>query len=118
MTNAEKYYQALAEVYIAQYENHIEREQAIMVAKGVTADMISELIKYEAKHGKSEKTKAQAEKILIIENTLSMFSAISSTNTQIKLILKNYHKENNQLRNELETTKNELNAIKDALNAI
>lgn len=118
MTQSEKYYQSLAEIYISRYESHIDREYQIMLAKGVTAEMISELLKYEKKHGKSVKTISQNEKIMLIENAIATFSQISSTNTQINLILKNYHKENNKLRIELENTKNELKSIKEALNAI
>lgn len=116
MTPNEKYYYELSEVYIAHYERNESRLKKIMIAKGVTTEMFSDLLLFEKNSGKTEKSKKQLNRLILIEEALDVFDAVASTNVQIKHILSIKYAEINLLKKENEELKSKLEGIESAWN--
>lgn len=101
LTEKEKYYSDLAEVYLSVYENHLAREYKIMMAKGVIVEMESDLIAFLKKGNETDKSKSQSERLKILNDAIDMFASISSANVQTKYVIKATYRENKELKEEV-----------------
>lgn len=91
MTETQNRLMKLAEVFITQDPNQKDHVTKIMLAKGIIIQMESELIIFEKKKGKSEKSTEQLERINLLKLAVDTFSDVSSNNLQIGHILYAYN---------------------------
>lgn len=94
MTEAEKHYWDLSEVYIGAYQIHIEPNIKIMQAMGVVVEMESDLVVFEKTKGQTEKSKYQYERIQVIKNAIDAFYLVSGRNLQFNLVMQGLYNEN------------------------
>lgn len=111
MTPEEKYYWELSEIYIAQYENHMDRENKLMIAKGVTTEMVSDLIEWRKKNSSNERFEKQWNRLLLIEQALDTFGSLSSTNIQIKRILSQHRQKISALEEQNAELKKQIDVL-------
>ena len=111
MTPEEKRYWELSEIYIAQYENHMARENKLMIAKGVTTEMFSDLIEWKSKNQTNARFEKQWSRLMLIEKALDTFGSLSSTNIQIKRILSAHRKKISNLERENAELKKQIDVL-------
>jgi hypothetical protein len=111
MTPIEKHYWDISQVYLAHYEKHMERERKIMIAKGVTAEMTSDLVEWRQKNKPNERWQKQWDRLLLLEDALDIFGSLSSTNIQIKIFLSALHKQIDGLQEENTELKKQIDVL-------
>jgi hypothetical protein len=100
MTPNEKHYWELSEVYIAHYEKHMQREDKIMIAKGATIEMFSELVEWRQKNESNERFEKLWSRLQLIQDALEVSGSLSSTNIQFRRILSSYKQKMSSLEAE------------------
>jgi len=117
LTPTEIYYLGLSEVYLAELDDHVDNWMKIMIAKGVVAEMESDLLIHLEKNPPTERSTQQHERLKVLNSSFDYFSRIASNNNQMKLLLRKSARENLVLKKEIEELKNEkilLNKIIDS----
>lgn len=115
MSIKEKYYWELYEVYFDVYEKHIERDLKIMTAKGVLVEMESDLTAFHLKNKETEKSKAQNERLKILNSAVDVFANLSSANVHYKMSMNKIFEQNKTLQQDKEDMREEINSLRSQL---
>ncbi|QIL41001.1 hypothetical protein G7074_18045 [Pedobacter sp. HDW13] len=116
MTNTEKHFYELSEIYLAAYQDHTRPSILAMMMMGVVVEMRSDIALYLKKNPNSvDKVKKQQDRIKILVECLDAFTVATDRNLQITKILTGYYDREKSLREENEKLSAELAAIKKAL---
>lgn len=112
MTDKEYHYLQISNLHDKHFKKNRERLQKIMIAKGVTTEMLSDLLLWEKDNKRTDKSKRQLDRLFLLEEALDIFDACASTadQTEVLLNLKNLEiinllRINEALRKEIETMK-------------
>jgi len=112
MTDLEYHYLQISNIHDKHYKKNRERLQKIMIAKGVTTEMLSDLLLWEKENKRTVKSKRQLDRLFLLEEALDVFDVCASTADQTEVLLnlktqeiESLLKANEELRKELETTK-------------
>jgi len=108
LTETEKHYKNLAEVYVHYYEDHLDRELKIFLAKGVIVEMESDLAKWHQKNKPNDTSKKQLYRLGILQKAIDVMGSLSSTNIHAKLTF-------NKLRKEIDSLEEENNELKETI---
>jgi len=106
----------LAEVYITQDPNQKDHVTKIMLAKGIVVQMQSDLILFEKKKGKNERSYEQQHRIDLLKSAIDTFSEVSSNNLQIGHILYAYNNEIKAHRIKIAQLENEIKMLNKQIN--
>ena len=122
MTPTEAHYLALSEIYLSELDNHAESFIKIMQAKGIVLEIESDLLHFLKKSPPTEKSLKQQSRIDLLKEIFDHFAKISSSNDQLRLILRKSAREKYELEKEIKTLKadNELlnNLLKEDADSI
>lgn len=94
----EEKYKELSEVYLAKYEQQIDREVKMMIAKGVIVEMESDLAFFHLKSPRTDKSQNQLDRLDILRGIVEEFSSIQSFNWQVNQVLGKFYRENQKLK--------------------
>lgn len=108
LSDTEKHYMNLAEVYIHYYEDHLDRELKIFLAKGVVVEMESDLAKWHDKNKPNDTSTKQLSRLDILKKAIDVMGSLSSTNIHAKLSF-------NKLRNEADILEAENKELKETI---
>jgi hypothetical protein len=91
MTETQKKFLQMSEIYTAQDPNSKDHVTKIMLAKGIIVQMQADLILHEKKNGHSEKTKRQQAMIDLLRIAVDTFYNVSGKHLEIGYILHQYN---------------------------
>lgn len=94
------------------YDKSRDRLMKILLAKGVTTEMWSDLIKFEKEKGKTEKSKAQMQRLIILEESLDVFDTCAGEADQLDVYMRFKDREIAQLKKRIEALEYELKTTK------
>lgn len=101
-------------IYLLQYTDSLKPVQNIMVAQGILAGMLSDVLGYEVSKGISTKSKAAKDRILNLMEIVEGFSVMADQAKQARISLTAQLNKIVDLENENEVLKKELEGIKKA----
>lgn len=116
-TDLTEFYKSISEVYLAEKEDFEEPIQKIMAAKGILIEIESDLLEFLSKSKPTKKSNKQEERIFLLNSILDYFSRISTTNYQMKLMLRKSSMELAKEKKKREEAERALNVASDLLNA-
>ncbi|KIO75608.1 hypothetical protein TH53_19920 [Pedobacter lusitanus] len=87
LSEIEKYYWELSEVYLGHYYDAVEPSLKIMLAMGVIVEMESDLVKFHKEKKETPNSRRQQERLKILINTLDAFTVSAERNKQFRLVM-------------------------------
>ena len=113
MTQQEKYYKQLSEIYLTENELHQETSTKIMQALGITIEMHSHLIKYLISNKETEESKSQAERLKLRTYVINSFYKVAGFNNEMQLIIKYKNRDIAKLQAENKALKDQIKGIQE-----
>lgn len=101
-------YQVEAEAYAIVYEDFLRPVKIISVLQGVSVQMESELLKFEAKRGKNDKSTETGDRIKVLMDGLDQLSGLAERNLAMKYQLRTKNLQLIAAQKEIETLKKQL----------
>ncbi len=112
MTDLEYKYMQISAIHSVHYSKTRERLQKIMIAKGITTEMLSDLLKWEKENKRTDKSKKQLDRLFLLEEALDIFDSCASLADQVEVLLSFKDREIENLKNINETLRAELENTK------
>lgn len=115
MIKDEKYYRELSEVYLFELTTRKNDIIKVSIAMGIIVSMESDLIIFEKKKGKNEKSEEQWDRLNMLRSSIEHFQAMANKNQLLRERLSvesearwNAEQELNQVKQELAELKNSI----------
>lgn len=84
-----EYYQSRAEAFEMFYTSRLNTYKALITFGGIIAKMWSDVLAYEAKHGKTGKTDEQRNRLNSLQDLYEDFSGLDEENQKLRVMLQN-----------------------------
>jgi GTP-sensing pleiotropic transcriptional regulator CodY len=112
LTDSEKHYIQLSEIYLLKYQEMVKPQKDIMVAKGIIVEMMSELLQFSMKNPENEKAKKSQERLDSFMDIINLFSQIADNNYQISLLYQNQIRQSIKLKETINQLQKEIMFLK------
>ena len=115
MTPEEKHYHDLAEVYLAEYEDHTGHYAAVMQVMGVIVEMESDLAEFNTKAKPTEKSIRQRKRLSVLSAAVNSIKASAENGLMFKAVMKRWFATINEQQRKIEELEKEVTKLTKTL---
>lgn len=108
-----EYYQSRSEAFEMFYTSRLNTYKALITFGGIIAKMWSDVLAYEAKHGKTGKTDEQRNRLNSLQDLYGDFSGLDEENQKLRVMIQTMGSQVDELNSKLEAVQKELDNYKN-----